>query len=151
VINSTAFTPVDATLIPTGEIRPVAGTPFDFTTSHSVGSRISEPYDQLIIGGGYDHNFILDNKTEVDATVYDPVSGRFMEVITDQPGVQLYTGNFLNGSRIGYGGKPYTHRSGLCLETQHFPDSPNKPEFPSVVLNPGETFTSRTIYRFSVR
>ena len=151
VIKASKFVVVDSTLIPTGELRPVAGTPFDFTTPHTVGERINEPYDQLTLGKGYDHSFVLDNADEVDATVYDPSTGRFMEVITDQPGVQFYCGNFLNGSRIGYGGKPYTYRSGLCLETGHFPDSPNHPEFPSTVLNPGETFTSKTIYRFSVK
>lgn len=151
VIKASKFVAVDSTLIPTGELRPVAGTPFDFTSPHTVGERIGEPYEQLIRGKGYDHTFVLDNIEEVDATVYDPSTGRFMEVITDQPGVQFYCGNFLNGSRIGYGGKPYNYRSGLCLETGHFPDSPNHPEFPSTVLNPGETFTSRTLYRFSVK
>ena len=151
VIKASRFVAVDSTLIPTGELRQVAGTPFDFTTPHTVGERINEPYDQLILGKGYDHTFVLDNVEEVDATVYDPLTGRFMEVITDQPGIQFYCGNFLNGTRIGYGGKPYTYRSGLCLETGHFPDSPNHPDFPSTVLNPGETFTSRTVYRFSVK
>jgi aldose 1-epimerase len=150
-INASSFTPVDSTLIPTGELRPVKDTPFDFTTSHEVGERISEDYDQLKLGGGYDHNYILDNDQEVDASVYDLVTGRMLEVITDQPGIQFYCGNFLNGSLIGHGGKPYNYRSGLCLETQHFPDSPNQPGFPSTVLNPAETFTSRTIYRFSVK
>lgn len=151
VIKASRFVAVDSTLIPTGELRQLAGTPFDFTTPHTVGERINEPYDQLILGKGYDHTFVLDNVEEVDATVYDPLTGRFMEVITDQPGIQFYCGNFLNGTRIGYGGKPYTYRSGLCLETGHFPDSPNHPDFPSTVLNPGETFTSRTVYRFSVK
>ena len=151
VINASSFTPVDETLIPTGEIRPVAGTPLDFTSPHSVGERIDEDYDQLRMGGGYDHNFVLDNTGEVDATVYDPVTGRVLEVITDQPGLQFYCGNFLNGTLKGHGGKPYIYRSGLCLESQHFPDSPNQPGFPSTILNPGETFTSRTTYRFSVK
>ncbi len=151
VIKASNFVPVDSTLIPTGEIRPVAGTPFDFTTPHPVGERIRESYDQLIFGKGYDHTFVLDNKEEVDATVYDPSSGRFMEVITDQPGVQFYCGNFLNGSLIGHGGKAYIYRSGLCLETGHYPDSPNHPDFPTTILNPGETFKSQTIYRFSVK
>ena len=150
-INSSKFSPVDSTLIPTGEDRPVAGTPFDFTTQHTIGERIAQPYDQLILGKGYDHNYILNNTTDVAATVYDPTTGRFMEVITDQPGVQFYCGNFLNGSLIGYNGKPYTHRSGLCLETQHFPNSPNQASYPKTVLNPGETFKSETIYRFSVK
>jgi aldose 1-epimerase len=151
VIKAGNFVPVDSTLIPTGELRPVTGTPFDFTSPHTVGERIGEKYDQLIYGKGYDHTFVLNNVEEVDATVYEPVSGRFMEVISDQPGVQFYCGNFLNGTRIGHGGKPYNYRSGLCLETGHFPDSPNHPDFPTTILNPGETFKSQTIYRFSVK
>jgi aldose 1-epimerase len=151
VIKAKNFVVVDSTLIPTGEMRPVTVTPFDFTAPHTVGERISESYDQLILGKGYDHTFVLDNAEDVDATVYDPVSGRFMEVLTDQPGVQFYTGNFLDGKRIGHGGKPYNYRSGLCLETGHYPDSPNHPEFPTTILNPGQTFTSKTIYRFSVK
>jgi aldose 1-epimerase len=151
VIKASAFTPVDSVMIPTGEIRPVAGTPFDFTSPHKIGERIGEKYDQLILGGGYDHNYVLDNKEEVDATVYEPASGRVLEVITDQPGLQLYTGNFLNGTNIGHGGKPLRYRSGLCLESGHYPDSPNHPDFPTTVLNPGDTYKSTTIYRFSVR
>jgi len=150
-LRASAFTPVDSVMIPTGEIRPVAGTPFDFTTPHTIGERIGENYDQLILGRGYDHNYVLDNKEPVDVIVYEPVSGRVLEVITDQPGMQLYTGNFLDGSKIGHGGKPYTHRSGFCLESGHFPDSPNHPEFPPTVLNPGETLTTQTIYKFSVK
>jgi aldose 1-epimerase len=151
MIKASAFTPVDSTLIPTGELRPVEGTPFDFRTPHTIGERIGEEYDQLILGLGYDHNFVLDNAEEVDAVVYDPLTGRVLEVITDQPGVQLYTGNFLDGSQTGIGGKVYNYRSGFCLETQHFPDSPNKPVFPSVILTPEEPFLSSTIYRFSVK
>jgi aldose 1-epimerase len=151
VLKASAFTPVDPVMIPTGEIRPVAGTPFDFTSPHKIGARIGDNYEQLVLGRGYDHNYILDNKEEVDVEVYEPVSGRVLEVITDQPGVQLYTGNFLDGSKIGHGGKPLNFRSGLCLESGHYPDSPNHPEFPTTVLNPGETFKSTTIYRFSVR
>jgi aldose 1-epimerase len=150
-IKASAFVPVDSTLIPTGELRPVAGTPFDFTTAHTIGERIGENYDQLTYGKGYDHTFVLDNKEEADAIVYEPVSGRVLEVITDQPGVQFYCGNFLDGTVIGHGGKPYIYRSGLCLESGHYPDSPNHPAFPATVLNPGETFKSTTIYRFSVR
>lgn len=150
-INASNFIPVDSTLIPTGEIRPVAGTPFDFNTPHTVGERINGDYEQLIFGKGYDHTFVFDKNGEVGASVYDPVSGRFMEVISDQPGVQFYSGNFLDGTNIGYGGKPFNYRSGLCLETGHYPDSPNQPAFPSTILNPGETFSSRTIYRFSVK
>ena len=150
-LKASAFTPVDSFMIPTGEIRPVAGTPFDFNTPHKIGERIGENYDQLILGKGYDHNFILDNKDEVDVTVYEPVSGRMLEVITDQPGMQLYTGNFLDGTKIGHGGKPFIFRSGMCLESGHYPDSPNHPEFPTTILNPGETLKSTTIYRFSVK
>lgn len=151
IINSSAFTPVDQNLILTGEIRQVADTPFDFLTPHTVGERIQQDYDQLQFGRGYDHNYILDNTQEVDASLYDPTTGRLMEVITDQPGLQFYCGNNLNGRLIGYGGKPYNYRSGLCLETQHYPDSPNHPDFPTTVLNPGETYTSKTIYRFSIK
>lgn len=151
VIKASSFIPVDSTLIPTGEIRPVSGSPFDFMTQHTIGERILESYDQLIYGKGYDHNFVLDNKEDVDITVYEPVSGRLMEVITDQPGVQFYCGNFLDGKIIGHGGKPYIFRSGLCLETQHYPDSPNHANFPDTELKPGETFNSKTIYRFSVK
>jgi len=151
VIKASSFTPVDSTLIPTGEIRPVEGTPFDFRTPHLIGERIGDDYDQLKIGGGYDHNFVLDNAEEVDAMVYDPSTGRVLEVLTDQPGVQLYTGNFLNGTQTGHGGKVYNYRSGFCLETQHYPDSPNQVAFPSVILMPEEPFLSSTTFRFSVR
>jgi aldose 1-epimerase len=150
-LKASTFTPVDSFMIPTGEIRPVAGTPFDFNTPHTIGERIGDNYDQLILGKGYDHNYILDNKEEVDVTVYEPVSGRMLEVITDQPGMQLYTGNFLDGTKTGHGGKVFKFRSGLCLESGHYPDSPNHPEFPSTVLNPGDIFKSTTIYRFSVK
>jgi aldose 1-epimerase len=150
-LKASAFTPVDSVMIPTGEIRKVAGTPFDFTAPHTIGERISENYDQLILGKGYDHNFILDNKEEVDVTVYDPISGRVLEVITDQPGMQLYTGNFLDGTKIGHNGIVYKHRTGFCLESGHYPDSPNHPDFPTTVINPGETMKTTTIYRFSVK
>jgi aldose 1-epimerase len=150
-LKASAFTPVDSFMIPTGEIRKVAGTPFDFNTPHTIGERIGDKYDQLILGKGYDHNYILDNKDEVDVTVYEPVSGRMLEIITDQPGMQLYTGNFLNGTEIGHGGKAFKFRSGMCLESGHYPDSPNHPDFPTTVLNPGETYKSTTIYRFSVK
>jgi aldose 1-epimerase len=151
VIKAASFTPVDSTLIPTGEIRPVEGTPFDFRTPHLIGERIGADYDQLKLGGGYDHNFVLDNAEAVDAMVYDPSTGRVLEVLTDQPGVQLYTGNFLDGTQTGHGGKVYNYRSGFCLETQHFPDSPNQAAFPSVILMPGEPFLSSTTFRFSVK
>ncbi len=151
LIRASAFTPVDSTLIPTGELRPVEGTPFDFRTPHLIGERIGESYDQLILGGGYDHNFVLDNVEQVDAEVYDPSTGRVIQVITDQPGVQLYTGNFLDGTQTGRGGNVYQYRSGFCLETQHYPDSPNQASFPSVILTPEEPFLSSTTYKFSVR
>jgi aldose 1-epimerase len=149
-LRASAFTPVDSVMIPTGEIRAVAGTPFDFTKPHNISERLGENYDQLILGKGYDHNFILDNEEEVDVMVWEPISGRVLEVITDQPGMQFYGGNFLNGSQIGHGGKPYNFRTGFCLESGHYPDSPNHPDFPTTVLNPGETYKTRTIYRFSV-
>jgi len=150
-LKAASFTPVDSVMIPTGEIRAVAGTPFDFNTPHTIGERIGENYDQLILGKGYDHNYILDSNEDVDVMVYEPVSGRMLEVITDQPGMQLYTGNFLDGTKTGHGGKPFNFRSGMCLESGHYPDSPNHPDFPSTVLNPGETFKSTTIYRFSIK
>ncbi len=150
-LKASAFTPVDSVMIPTGEIRPVAGTPFDFTTPHAIGERIGEEYDQLILGKGYDHNFILDNREEPDVIVYDPDSGRMLEVITDQPGMQLYTGNFLDGTKTGHGGKAFNYRSGFCLESGHYPDSPNHPDFPTTVLDPGNTLVTKTIYRFSVK
>jgi aldose 1-epimerase len=150
-LKASAFTPVDSFMIPTGEIRPVAGTPFDFNSPHTIGERIGDNYDQLILGRGYDHNYILDNKEEVDVTVYEPASGRMLEVITDQPGMQLYTGNFLDGTKSGHGGKAFKFRSGLCLESGHYPDSPNHFEFPTTVLSPGDKFKSTTIYRFSVK
>jgi aldose 1-epimerase len=150
-IRASAFTPDDSGLIPTGEIRTVEGTPFDFRTPHTIGERIDENYDQLIFARGYDHTFVLDKKEDVDVIVYEPTSGRILEVITDQPGILLYTGNSLDNTKIGYGGKVYDFRSGLSLESGHYPDSPNHPDFPSTVLNPGETFKSTTIYKFSVK
>ncbi len=147
-------TPVNAGLIPTGEIVPVAGTPLDFTTPHTIGERIDAPNEQLKFGGGYDHNWVLDNqdgKLALAATLYDPTSGRFMEVLTTEPGLQFYSGNFLDGTLTGKSGKKYVFRSGLCLETQHYPDSPNHPNFPSTILHPGQTLKSTTIYRFSTK
>ncbi len=151
MLNADRFTPVDAGLIPTGELRPVAGTPFDFRKATAVGARIEQNDEQLKLGKGYDHNWVLNagrTGANLSARVGEPASGRVMEVITDQPGVQFYTGNFLDGSVKAKGGKTYGHRSGLCLETQHFPDSPNKPNFPSTVLKPGQQFHSTTVYRF---
>ena len=151
MIRATGFIPVNGTLIPTGEILPVVGTPLDFTTPHRIGERIGSNYNQLELGLGYDHTFVLDNQEKVDAIVYSEKTGRFIEVETDQPGVQFYCGNFLDGTMRGHGGKVYNYRGGLCLETQHFPDSPNQPEFPSTRLDPGDTFKSVTLYRFGVR
>lgn len=150
-LKASEFTPVNQDLIPLGENIPVEGTPFDFREPHKVGERIGEDYEQLILGLGYDHNFVLDNMEEVDAVVYESTTGRLMEVLTDQPGVQFYCGNFLDGTQLGHGGKAYIHRGGLCLETQHYPDSPNQPAFPSTIIEPGKAFTSKTVYRFSVR
>lgn len=157
MINAKAFTPVDDGLIPTGEIRAVDGTPFDFRDPASVGARIDNDDEQLEKGGGYDHNFVLDRR-EVEegelvtaARLVAPESGRVMEVQTSEPGLQFYSGNFLDGSLTGKSGTDYGHRSGLALETQHFPDSPNQPDFPSTLLSPGETYSSQTRYDFSVR
>jgi aldose 1-epimerase len=148
------FTPVDETLIPTGELRPVAGTPFDFTKPTPIGARVDADDQQIRYGGGYDHNFVFsrwDGKLRRVGTLYDPGSGRVMEMLTTEPGVQFYCGNFLNGKDIGKGGQPYERRSGLCLETQHFPDSPNRPQFPSCILRPDERYRHVTVYRFSTR
>ncbi|GAA0583027.1 galactose mutarotase [Craurococcus roseus] len=155
-IAADRFTPVDAALIPTGELRPVAGTPFDFRAPARIGARVDEPGDeQLRFAGGYDHNFVLrppppgGQALRLAARVEEPARGLSMEVWTTEPALQFYTGNSLDGSRPGRGGVVLGRRSGLCLETQHFPDSPNRPEFPSVVLRPGETFRSSTLYRFA--
>jgi aldose 1-epimerase len=149
MLNADYFTPVDATSIPTGELRAVAGTPMDFRQPHAIGARMAQ------VPGGYDHNWVLADhlrrQPELAATVYEPVSGRTLDVYTDQPGVQLYTGNFLKGNLVGSGGVAYGQHSGFCLETQHFPDSPNQPDFPSTVLRPGEVFRSTTEFRFGVR
>jgi aldose 1-epimerase len=150
-LNASAFIPVDSVMISTGEIRQVTGTPFDFTSPHKIGERINENYDQLILGKGYDHSWVLDKGKDVAATVYEPQSGRVLEVLTDTPGLQFYSGNFLTGSEKGHGGLAYNYRSGLCLESGFYPDSPNKPEFPSPLVNPGDTIKTRTIYRFSVK
>lgn len=147
------ITPIDATLIPTGALLSVAGTPFDFREAHPVGARLNEDDGQLLYAGGYDHNFVLRGGADLKlaARLHDPTSGRALEVRTTQPGLQFYSGNFLDGSIVGKGGRPYGQRWGLCLETQHFPDAPNHPDFPSVVLRPGEAFTSRTVYAFTTR
>jgi len=151
-INADRFTPIDSTLIPTGELRNVDGTPFDFRKPAPIGARIDADDEQIKFGKGYDHNFVLNRSgagLSLAARVTDPESGRALEVLTTQPGLQFYTGNFLDGSVRGKSGKAYGRRSAFCLETQHFPDSPNKPSFPSAALEPGETFRESTVYRFS--
>lgn len=154
-IHAKEFSPVDSTLIPTGEARSVHNTPFDFSHAQAIGARINQDDQQVKFGRGYDHNWILNRNGEhplsLAAEVYEPKSGRAMEVWTTEPGVQFYTGNFLNGTVRGKEGKVYGHRSAFCLETQHFPDSPNHPAFPSTVLKPGERFHSTTVYRFLSR
>jgi len=153
-IQADKFTPVDAALIPTGELRDVAGTPFDFRKSTAVGAHIDQDQAQLNLGGGYDHNFALRRSggagESLAARVVEPTTGRVMEVWTTEPGVQFYTGNFLDGKTPGKGGVTYPRRSAFCLETQHYPDSPNQPKFPSVVLKPGELYHTITKYLFSV-
>ena len=149
------YTPVDSTLIPTGEIAPVEGTPFDFREPTAIGARIDQNDEQLGYGGGYDHNHVLSRRTkdglELGARVYESTTGRVMEMWTTEPGVQFYTGNFLDGTITGKDGIQYNRRAAFCLETQHYPDSPNQNAFPSTVLRPGETYRSQTEYRFSVR
>jgi aldose 1-epimerase len=152
MINADRFTPIDSGLIPTGELRSVDGTPFDFRRPHTIGERIEVDDQQLKFGKGYDHDFVLNGSAgtlRLAARVIEPGSGRVMEVLTTEPGVQLYSGNFLDGKFRGKGGKVYQRRYGFCLETQHFPDSPNKPAFPSVVLKPGGRYQTTTVYRFS--
>src|ERR1700686_2609504 len=154
MIRADRFTPVDANLIPTGEFRKVKGSPFDFTTSTVIRSRIDQDDEQLKLGKGYDHNWVLNNSTAgslfVAAQSYDSHSGRLLEVSTTEPGLQFYTGNFLDGIH-GKGGKVYNRRYAFCLETQHFPDSPNHPQFPSTVLRPGQHYRSTTVYKFSTK
>ena len=153
VLNSEEYTPVDDALIPTGEIAPTEGTPMDFRDAAAIGGRVDDDFEQLRFGGGYDHNWVLrptedDDELRVAAIVVEPTSGRKLVVKTTAPGLQLYTGNFLDGTLVGKSGRPYVHRGGLCLETQHFPDSPNQPSFPSTVLRPGETYRQVTEYVF---
>jgi aldose 1-epimerase len=152
-INADRFTPVDATLIPTGELRKVEGTPLDFRKPTAIGARINADDEQMRFGKGYDHDFVLNRKGPglvLAARAVDPDSGRELEVYTTQPGVQFYTGNFLDGSLKGKGGVAYPKRSGFCLETQHYPDSPNKPNFPSTELKPGHIYHEVTVFKFSV-
>jgi aldose 1-epimerase len=151
-LNASRYTPVDPTLIPTGAIDPVAGTPFDFRTPHAIGERIRDDHLQLRIGRGYDHNWVLDRRgggLVQAARLSDPDSGRVLTVSTTEPGIQFYSGNFLDGTMYGTSGRAYRQGDGLALETQHYPDSPNKPNFPSTVLRPGETYSTSTIYGFS--
>ncbi|MFD3455122.1 aldose epimerase family protein [Streptomyces sp. NPDC058691] len=148
------FTPVDATQIPTGELAPVEGTPFDFRTAKAIGRDLRTPHQQILYGQGYDHNFVLDKgRTDLPehvATVTDPVSGRTLRLATTEPGMQFYTGNFLAGAFAGPSGHVYRQGDAFCLETQHFPDSPNRPSFPSTVLRPGQTYRSTTVHSFGV-
>ncbi len=153
-IHADRYTPVDSTLIPTGELRAVEGTPFDFRAPTAIGARVNAGDEQLRFGGGYDHNWVIADKpgeVRLQAVVHEPVTGRVLEVLSDQPGLQFYGGNFLDGTITGKGGWTYQHRNGFCMEPQHFPDSPNKPEFPSVVLRPGQTYRNTILYRFSAR
>jgi len=155
MLNADKFTPTDKGLIPTGEIRSVEGTPMDFRKPTKIGARINTDYEPLKFGLGYDHNWVLNKPAEgqisLAARVYEPTTGRIMEIHTTEPGIQFYAGNFLDGSITGKAGKVYEHRYGFCLETQHFPDSPNKPNFPSVILRPGRLYKHETIHKFYTR
>jgi len=154
-INADSYTPTDTTQIPTGVIAPVAGTPFDFRSPHTIGSRINEDNQQLLIAQGYDHNWVLNNwgptfdGLRLAAHAWDPASGRELTVWTDQPGVQFYSGNFLNGTLVGISNHIYRQSAGYTFETQHFPNSPNQPNFPSTELKPGQVFSSTTIFQFN--
>lgn len=153
-IHADRYTPIDAGFIPTGELAPVAGTPFDFRTATPIGARIAQDDEQLRRGRGYDHNFVLNRQGDglsLAASVFEPTSGRTLEVRTTEPGMQFYSGNFLDGTLSGKGGVKYGQRAGFCLETQHYPDSPNHPEFPSVVLRPDRPYRSETTFSFGTR
>jgi aldose 1-epimerase len=152
-LMASRFTPIDKTSIPLGELRPVAGTPFDFLKPHKIGERINADDEQIRNGQGYDHNFVVDGtagQLRPAAKAFSAKTGRLMEILTTEPGVQFYSGNFLTARLIGKNGQPYAKRSGFCLETQHFPDSPNEPSFPSTELKPGQTYKSTTVHRFSI-
>ncbi|MCS1409035.1 MAG: Aldose 1-epimerase [Verrucomicrobia subdivision 3 bacterium] len=156
MLNASHYTPVDATLIPTGEIAPVAGTPFDFTSAKPIGRDIGQSHPQLEFGAGYDHNWVINGEAttgnlRLAARVHESTTGRVLEVHTDEPGVQFYCGNFLDGRLRGKSGKTYVHRGGFCLETQHYPDSPNQSNFPACILRPGETYETTTVFKFSTR
>jgi aldose 1-epimerase len=153
-LRASRFTPVHPGLIPTGVRTPVAGTPFDFTSTHRIGARIGADHEQLRLGAGYDHNWVLDSadgQLALAATVYEPTSGRTLKLLTTEPGLQFYSGNFLDGKLTGKSGQPYHSRNGFCLETQHYPDSPNQPSFPDVILRPGQTWRSATVFQFGAR
>jgi aldose 1-epimerase len=153
-VEASRYTPVDSGLIPTGELAAVRGTPFDFTSPHAIGERIRDGHPQIVIGQGYDHNYVLDRKgtgLSRAARVTEPRSGRTMDVYTTEPGMQFYTGNFLDGTLVGTSGKVYRQGDGFCLETQHFPDSPNQPQFPSTTLRPGQVYQTSTVYAFGAR
>lgn len=155
LLRASKFTPIDARLIPTGVLQPVQDSPFDFRKPTAIGSRINQDNEQLKFGRGYDHNWVLDrtssNSLQLAAEVFEPGSGRVLQVLTTEPGIQFYSGNFLDGTVRGKSGQLYAHRTGFCLETQHFPDSPNQPNFPSTVLKPDQTYRSTTVFRFSTR
>ena len=154
MINADRFTPIDKGLIPPGELQSVKGTPMDFTKPRAIGARINDDFEQLKFGLGYDHNWVLNkkgNELTLAARVYEPTSGRVLEIYTTEPGIQFYSGNFLDGTITGKQGKVYKHRYGFCLETQHYPDSPNKPSFPSVILLPGQIYQTTTIHKFSAK
>lgn len=154
MIAADHITPVNKGLIPTGQLQPVEGTPFDFRTPKPIGKDVNAKDEQISYGPGYDHNFVLrewDGSLRSFATVYEPRSGRMMEVLTTEPAVQFYSGNFLDGSNIGKGGKPYAYRTGFCFEPQHFPDSPNQPQFPSTILRPGEVYRHTSVYKFTAK
>jgi aldose 1-epimerase len=154
-LNADRYTPVDETLIPTGDLPPVAGTPFDFRSFHAIGERIRGNHEQLVFGRGYDHNWVLNPSSghglNLAAKLVDPSSGRVLTILTEEPGIQFYSGNFLDGTLYGTSGRQYRQGDGLALETQHFPDSPNKPQFPSTTLRPGETYSTTTVYAFSTK
>jgi aldose 1-epimerase len=154
-LNADRYTPVDETLIPTGDLPPVAGTPFDFRSFHAIGERIRGNDEQLVFGRGYDHNWVLNpphgHGLNLAAKLVDPSSGRVLTILTEEPGIQFYSGNFLDGTLYGTSGRQYRQGDGLALETQHFPDSPNKPQFPSTTLRPGETYSTTTVYAFSTK
>jgi aldose 1-epimerase len=153
MLNADRYTPVDDTLIPTGELAPVEGTPFDFRKPTAIGARIDADHPQLKAGKGYDHNWVLNRKgsgQQLAARVVEPKSGRTLEITTEEPGIQFYAGNFLDGSLKGKGGAVYAHRTGFCLETQHYPDSPNQPGFPTTTLRPGRDYRTRTVFKFGV-